>query len=207
MLSSQGALKSVGSEKVMRTEFGTPTRCGVDLQSDDLDITIDPITGRILSIETTAVAKPVTTSGMNEVQAVDAAKIIVQKIGSKVDHGMQLIHRSFDAATGRWKVAWEKRIDGYPFPEETVFVSFNDRDQKIVSFRDRTSDQVCLTKPVIEVKNARASAERLIRNLLPDLFGEHYEIANITQGKLQVVYPNRQYLPQGRSDKRIWGHV
>ncbi len=198
LLSRQGDLKSVGSEKVIRTEFGTPTHRGVDLKSDDLDVTVDPVTGRILSIETTVVVNQGNAREMNEEQVQDAAKSLIQKIGAKVDSSMKVIHRGFDVSTGRWKVAWERRIDGYPFPEETIFVSFNDKDRSIASFRDRTTDQGCPTKPIIEEKKAKASAELRVKALLPELFGEHYEIATVTQGKLQVVYPNVRYVPQDR---------
>jgi hypothetical protein len=200
LLSRQGTLKSFGPEKVIRTEFGTPTRRGVDLKSDDLDMTVDPVTGRILSIETKAATKQGNAPGMNEEQAEDMARSLVRKIGSKVDARMKVIHRGFDASTGRWKVAWERMIDGYSFPEETIFVSFNDSDWTIVSFRDRTTDQGCSTKPVIDEKTARAAAEGRITDLLPELFGEHYEIGNVTQGKLQIAYPNERYVQQDRSE-------
>lgn len=200
LLGRRGALESVGPEKVIRTEFGTPTRWGVDLKSDDLDMTVDPVTGRILSIKTKAATKQGNAPGMNEEQAEDMAKSLIRKIGSKVDAGMRVIHRSFDASTGRWTVAWERMIDGYPFPEETIFVSFNDSDRAIVSFIDRTTDHGCSTKPVIDEKTARAAAEGHIRDLLPELFGEHYEIGNVTEGKLQIVYPNGRYVQQDCSE-------
>ena len=202
LLDTQAALKSVGHEKVIRSEFGTPTHRGVELKSDDFNMTVDSVTGRILSIETISVTKEQDSPGMNEKQAQDTARSLVQHLGVKIDSRMVLIHIGFDVSTGRWRVAWQRRVDGYPFPEETVFVSFNDRNRRLTSFRDRTTNRRCATKPVIDEKRAMASAEVRIMDLLPELFGAHYEIANITQGSLQVVYPNGRYAPQDDSERK-----
>ena len=196
LLNSQSALNSISSERVMKTEFGTPTHRGVELKSADLTLTMDPATGQILSIEKKAETENSSLPTINTNQAENIARSLVRQLGLKIDSGMRLINRGFDSSTGRWGIAWEKQIDGYPFPEETVFVLFNDRDRSIAIFRDRTTDLKCSTKPIIEENTARMSAEHCVNYLLPEMFGEHYEIGGITQGKLQVVYPNRRYVSQ-----------
>lgn len=190
ILNIQGELESVSSEKAMLSEFGTAIRRGVDMKSRNVDVTLDATTGRVLFIQTRTGIKQQNAPSMNGEQAEVVARSLVQKLGCEVAKDWRVLYRCFDPLIGCWSVTWERRVDGYPFPEEVVFIQFNDRDQRIARFSDCTTAMTCPTTPVIDKKQARVSAEVCIRKDLPERFGKDYAIASVDGGNLQVVYPN-----------------
>jgi len=197
LVDSQGPLKSVGEEKVLLTEFGTPTRWGIIFRSDDLEATLNPFSGRIISLDMRHKKNPATAKPrMKEEQAKAIAESYIRKLGSALHPNMKVIHKAFDPSTGRWNFAWQRHIDKYPFPEETIFIAVNDADERLSAFKDRTTDRRCPTKPVIEEEKAKASAELRIKAVLPEMFGKDYKIGTVSRGILQIVYPNGRYLPQ-----------
>ena len=198
MLNKKGPMNYVGPVIEMRTEFGTPIRQGLCLKSDDLGITVDSASGRILSIESVATSNIEGGPTLNEKQSEKIGKMLVRKIRPLDDSEMTVIYNKYDVSTACWKITWERMADGYPFPEETIFVSFDDKARSMVSFRDKATDNRCPTTPIIEEKIAWAAAEHCVNALLPEMFGEFYEIDGVPQGKLQVVYPNGQYVFQAR---------
>jgi hypothetical protein len=203
LVNSRAALKSMGPEKALRTEFGTPTRRGIVLRSDDLDVTLHPVSGRILSLDTRQTKRPAAAKpGMKDERALAIAEGYVRRLGSAVHPNMEVIHKAFDPSTDRWNFAWQRSIDKYPFPEETVFIAVNDTDESLASFKDRTTDRKCPTRPVIDEAQAKATAKLRIKAIQPELFGKDYQLRTVSRGKLQIVYPNGRYLPEDNPDIR-----
>jgi len=219
LLGREANLVAMKTGVVFPRFYDTLTKEVVICRSDDLDLTLDPVSGRILSLVVKR-AESASSGGatpavreqgsaetvdqqpkMGKAEARTTAERHVRALGSIVDSTMATIWEAHDASTMQWQFTWQRCIDGHPFPEETIYVAIDDADAGVVEFRDATTDKKCPTKPIIAERAAKSLAESCIKRALPKLHGSDYAVANVSRGKLHVVYPNRMYLLEDGSEK------
>ena len=197
IVKSQAKVIGHGVESPIKSEFGTPIQHGVVFRSGDLNVTLDPVAGRVLSLESMQTARHFAEKPkLNEEQALSLAEEHVRMLGASLQMSKDIIHSGYDPSTGRWNFAWQRRIGKYPFPEETIFISVNDFDGTLAAFRDRTTGRECLMDPIIDEAKGRESAVQAIKTVHSELLEKDYVIVVVGSGKLQIAYPNSRYQTQ-----------
>ena len=102
MLNGQGDLKSIGVERIVRTELGAPIAKAVDMESSDLKITLDSSSGRILAIERRPKRPRYTIDDAGSVAVIVAAGVKVPDFASESIPCGFIRHSGSDSFGPRW---------------------------------------------------------------------------------------------------------
>jgi len=189
----QGELNKIEREQVLKTDCGTPIREGIKLESNDFKLLIDPVDGRILSLQPEHDYSMDHEPRMSLEQAEATAASILAKLGISIGRDMPVKSRDYREDTDTWAFTWEQQINGYPFPEAVQYILIGDQDGRLRYYKDTTIDYECPVQPVMEEAQAREAAKSCMESWIPVLWGNDYAVAGMATGNLQVVYPNRHY--------------
>ena len=194
LVGMNGELKSINPSKFLKTNYGTPIKRGVELESGNLKVMVDPYSGEIMSLQAKHDYPQDNEPEMDKERAVGTMAAALHKMGVTIGQDLKEIYRGYDAETDRWGITWERQMGGYPFPEATIFVTIEDDSANLVFYKNCTPEGDCSPQQIVEEKKAKEAAVHRTDSLRLELYGEDYSVASMTPGTLQYVYPNGAYL-------------